>query len=67
MRFNLAILSVLAARPEQRIPIDEVSREIKRMIAVGDEATRLKRPSRLGDADVFPIRMGVDQRCRPAG
>lgn len=53
MRFNLAILSVLAARPEQRIPIDEVSREIKRMIAVGDEATRLKRPSRLGDADVF--------------
>lgn len=53
MRFNLAILSVLAARPEQRIAIDEVSREVKRMIAAGDEATQLKRSSELGDADVF--------------
>lgn len=53
MRFNLAILSVLAARPEQRIPLDEVSREVKRMIAAGDAATKLKRSSELGDADVF--------------
>ncbi len=53
MRFNLAILSVLAARPGQRIAIDEVSREVKRMIAAGDEATQSKRPSELGDADVF--------------
>jgi hypothetical protein len=53
MRFNLAILSVLAARPEQRIPIDDVSREVKRMIAAGDGATQLKRSSELGDADVF--------------
>ncbi|GKQ49712.1 hypothetical protein [Bradyrhizobium sp. Ce-3] len=53
MRFNLAILSVLAARPEQRIPLDEVSREVKRMIAAGDAATRLKRSSELGEADVF--------------
>ncbi|WP_456732094.1 hypothetical protein [Bradyrhizobium sp. USDA 3364] len=44
---------MLAARPEQRIAIDEVSREVKRMIAAGDEATRLKRSSKLGDADVF--------------
>ncbi|MGY3483123.1 hypothetical protein ACVW1C_001006 [Bradyrhizobium sp. USDA 4011] len=53
MRFNLAILSVLAARPEQRIPLEEVSREVKRMIAAGDAATKLKRSSELGDADVF--------------
>ncbi|MGY4406857.1 hypothetical protein ACVIYL_007660 [Bradyrhizobium sp. USDA 3315] len=53
MKFNLAILSVLAARPGQRIAIDEVSREVKRMIAAGDEATQSKRPSELGDADVF--------------
>ncbi|MGF6313411.1 hypothetical protein ABIB82_007590 [Bradyrhizobium sp. i1.8.4] len=53
MRFNLAILSVLAARPEQRIAIEEVSREVKRMIAAGDEATQFKRSSELGDADVF--------------
>ena len=53
MKFNLAILSVLAARPEQRIPLEEVSREVKRMIAAGDETTRSKRPSELGDADVF--------------
>ncbi|MGX1415697.1 hypothetical protein [Bradyrhizobium elkanii] len=53
MRFNLAILSVLAARPGERIAIDEVSREVKRMIAAGDEATQSKRPSELGDADVF--------------
>ncbi|UGY13407.1 hypothetical protein HAP48_0033140 [Bradyrhizobium septentrionale] len=53
MKFNLAILSVLAARPEQRIPLDEVSREVKRMIAAGDGATQLKRSSELGDADVF--------------
>ncbi|MCS3448368.1 MULTISPECIES: hypothetical protein [Bradyrhizobium] len=53
MRFNLAILSVLAARPGERIAIDEVSREVKRMIAAGDEAAQSKRPSELGDADVF--------------
>lgn len=53
MRFNLAILSVLAARPEQRIPLQEVSREVKRMIAAGDAATKLKRSAELGDADVF--------------
>jgi hypothetical protein len=53
MRFNLAILSVLAARPEQRIPLEEVSREVKRMIAAGNTATKLKRSSELGDADVF--------------
>ncbi|QOZ35160.1 hypothetical protein [Bradyrhizobium sp. CCBAU 53421] len=53
MRFNLAILSVLAARPEQRIPLEEVSREVKRMIAAGDAATKVKRSSELGDADVF--------------
>ncbi|MGY3697451.1 hypothetical protein ACVIGA_007531 [Bradyrhizobium sp. USDA 3240] len=53
MRFNLAILSVLAARPEQRIPLDEVSCEVKRMIASGDGAAHLKRSSELGDADVF--------------
>jgi len=53
MRFNLAILSVLAARPEQRIPLEEVSREVKRMIAAGDAATKMKRSSELGDADVF--------------
>ncbi|WP_338824297.1 hypothetical protein [Bradyrhizobium septentrionale] len=53
MKFNLAILSVLAARPEQRIPLDEVSRDVKRMIAAGDGATQLKRSSELGDADVF--------------
>lgn len=53
MRSNLAILSVLAARPEQLIPIEEVSSEVKRMIAAGDGATRLKRSSELGDADVF--------------
>ncbi|WP_143271596.1 hypothetical protein [Bradyrhizobium mercantei] len=44
---------MLAARPEQRIPLDEVSREVKRMIAAGDAATKLKRSSELGDADVF--------------
>ncbi|WP_456815959.1 MULTISPECIES: hypothetical protein [unclassified Bradyrhizobium] len=44
---------MLAARPGQRIAIDEVSREVKRMIAAGDEATQSKRPSELGDADVF--------------
>ncbi|WP_128971369.1 hypothetical protein [Bradyrhizobium tropiciagri] len=49
----MAILSVLAARPEQRIPLEEVSREVKRMIAAGDAATKLKRSSELGDADVF--------------
>lgn len=53
MRFNLAILSVLAARPGQRIPLEEVSREVKRMIAAGDAATKLRRSSELGDADVF--------------
>ena len=53
MRFNLAILTVLAAKPEQRIAIDEVSRAVKRMIASGDEATRPQRPSELGDADIF--------------
>ncbi|WP_456669874.1 hypothetical protein [Bradyrhizobium sp. USDA 3240] len=46
-------MSVLAARPEQRIPLEEVSREVKRMIAAGDAATKLKRSSELGDADVF--------------
>ncbi|MHC1943091.1 hypothetical protein IF803_01770 [Bradyrhizobium sp. UFLA06-06] len=44
---------MLAARPGERIAIDEVSREVKRMIAAGDEATQSKRPSELGDADVF--------------
>ncbi|WP_456814283.1 hypothetical protein [Bradyrhizobium sp. USDA 4529] len=44
---------MLAAKPGQRIAIDEVSREVKRMIAAGDEATQSKRPSELGDADVF--------------
>ncbi|WP_051346008.1 hypothetical protein [Bradyrhizobium sp. th.b2] len=53
MKFNLAILSVLAARPEQRIPLEEVSREVKRMIAGGDGAAQLRRSSELGDADVF--------------
>jgi hypothetical protein len=54
MRFNLAILTVLAARPEQRIPVEEVSREVKRMIAVGDASTQLQRSTEeLGDADVF--------------
>ncbi|UFX42815.1 hypothetical protein HAP47_0026760 [Bradyrhizobium sp. 41S5] len=46
-------MSVLAARPEQRIPLDEVSREVKRMIAAGDAAAKLKQSSELGDADVF--------------
>ncbi|WP_375783758.1 hypothetical protein ACE10Z_28680 [Bradyrhizobium sp. Pha-3] len=46
-------MSVLAARPEQRIPLEEVSREVKRMIAAGDAATKLKRSAELGDADVF--------------
>ncbi|QOZ26334.1 hypothetical protein XH93_24075 [Bradyrhizobium sp. CCBAU 51753] len=54
MRFNLAILTVLAARPEQRIPVEEVSREVKRMIAAGDAATQLDRSAeQLGNADVF--------------
>ncbi|WP_375780254.1 hypothetical protein ACE103_16300 [Bradyrhizobium sp. ma5] len=53
MKFNLAILSVLAARPEQRIPLEEVSREVKRMIAGGDGASKLKHASELGDVDVF--------------
>ncbi|MBR0872319.1 hypothetical protein JQ633_18280 [Bradyrhizobium tropiciagri] len=53
MRFNLAILTVLAAKPEQRIAVDDVSREVKRMIASGDEAAKLKRSSELGDADIF--------------
>ncbi|MGY4320596.1 hypothetical protein ACVWW1_009923 [Bradyrhizobium sp. JR3.5] len=61
MRFNLAILSVLAARPEQRIPLEEVSREVKRMIAGGrcsheaEAIVRARRRRRL------PIRMGFDQ------
>ncbi|MCA6120747.1 hypothetical protein J6500_02345 [Bradyrhizobium sp. WSM 1704] len=53
MKFNLAILTVLAAKPEQRIPIDDVSREVRRMIASGDDAARLNRSSKLGDADIF--------------
>ena len=53
MRFNLAILTVLAARPEQRIALDEVSREVKRMIASGDEAAQLQRSPELGEADIF--------------
>lgn len=53
MRFNLAILTVLAAKPEQRIALDDVSREVKRMIASGEEAAKLKRSSELGDADIF--------------
>ncbi|WP_166294506.1 hypothetical protein [Bradyrhizobium sp. 2S1] len=44
---------MLAARPEQRIPLEEVSREVKRMIAGGDGAAQVRRSSELGDADVF--------------
>lgn len=53
MRFNVAILGVLAAKPEQRIAVDEVSREVKRMIASGDPAAQLNRSSEIGDTDVF--------------
>lgn len=53
MRFNLAILSVLAARPHQRIAMEDVRREVRTMIAAGDEAKLLTRSSELGDADVF--------------
>ncbi|WGR97448.1 hypothetical protein MTX26_23910 [Bradyrhizobium sp. ISRA443] len=44
---------MLAARPDQRIAIDEVSREVRAMIAAGDETTQLTRSSELGEADVF--------------
>ncbi|WP_136626283.1 hypothetical protein [Bradyrhizobium macuxiense] len=53
MKFNVAILSVLAAKPEERVAVDEVSREVKRMIAAGDPATQLDRLSEIGDTDVF--------------
>ena len=62
MKFNLAILSVLAARPEQRIPLEEVSREVKRMIAGGDGAAQVRRSSELGDADVFEAGITINSR-----
>jgi hypothetical protein len=49
----LAILSVLAKSPGGRATFDEVRREVRALIASGDQSEQLKRFSEFGDIDIF--------------
>ena len=53
MRFKLAILNVLAQSPGGRATFDEVRREVRAIIASGDQSEQLKRFSEFGDIDIF--------------
>jgi hypothetical protein len=53
VRFKLAILNVLAKCPGRRATLDEVRREVRIIIANGDQTGQLKRFSALGDIDIF--------------
>jgi hypothetical protein len=53
LNFKLAVLRVLAKRPERRATLDEIRREIEIIIVNGDQTWRLKRFSALGDIDIF--------------
>jgi len=49
----LAILNALAKHPGGRATLDEVRREVRVIIASGDQAEQLKRFSEFGDIDIF--------------
>jgi hypothetical protein len=53
VRFKLAILNVLAKHPGRRATPDEVRRQVRIVIASGDQTEQLKRFSALGDIDIF--------------
>src|SRR5258708_36199533 len=53
VRFKLAILNVLAKCPGGRATFDEVRREVRVIIASGDQSEQLKRFSEFGDIDIF--------------
>jgi hypothetical protein len=53
VRFKLAILNVLAKCPDGRATMDEVRREVRVIIASGDQTEQLKRFSEFGDIDIF--------------
>lgn len=53
MRFKLAILNVLAKCPGGRATLDDVRREVRVIIASGDQTEQLKRFSALGEIDIF--------------
>jgi hypothetical protein len=53
VRFKLAILNVLAKCPGGRATFDEVRREVRVVLARGDQAEQLKRFSEFGDIDIF--------------
>ena len=53
LNFKLAVLRVLAKRPERRATLDEIRREIEITIVNGDQTWRLKRFSALGDINIF--------------
>jgi hypothetical protein len=53
VNFKLAILTVLAKWPDRRATAGEVRREVGIIIADEDQAERLRRPSGLGDIDIF--------------
>jgi len=53
VNFKLAILTVLAKRPDRRATAGEVRREVGIIIADADQAERLRRLSGLGDIDIF--------------
>src|SRR5260370_41309745 len=53
VRFKLAILNVLAKCPGGRATLDEVRREVRVIIASGDQTEQLKRFFEFGDIDIF--------------
>src|ERR1700758_5133282 len=53
VRFKLAILKALAKYPGRRATLDEVRREVRVIIASGDQTEQLKRFPALGDIDIF--------------
>src|SRR5260221_6232622 len=53
LRFKLAILNVLAKCPGGRATLDEVRREVRVIIASGDQSEQLNRFSEFGDIDIF--------------
>jgi hypothetical protein len=53
LNFKLAVLRVLAKRPERRATLDEVKREIEIIVVNEDQTEQLKRFPALGDGDIF--------------
>jgi hypothetical protein len=51
--FNLAVLRVLAKRPERPVTLDEVKREIEIIVVSEDQTEQLKRFPALDDSDIF--------------